>query len=91
LQYDRDDGRKIPISLDMPEEIERLALAVQQAGGVFELEVLEKGALYIECVAEGELISANICMNESEAVYTMLQEFLSATFYGFVMRLKNPI
>ena len=44
-----------------------------------------------ECVAEGELISANICMNESEAVYTMLQEFLSATFYGFVMRLKNPI
>ena len=75
MQYDRDDGRKIPISLDMPEEI----------------EVLEKGALYIECVAEGELISANICMNESEAVYTMLQEFLSATFYGFVMRLKNPI
>lgn len=42
-QYLRPDGRKKPISVEMPKEIEESAYRFIEAGGWYEAEVLEGG------------------------------------------------
>lgn len=56
-QYLRPDGERRSVSIDRPEEIERKALAIIQAGYVFECEELTTGyaSLTITDPAEGDM------------------------------------
>lgn len=42
-QYMRPDGRKVPVSIEMPDEIEALAHVFIESGGWFEVEHLTTG------------------------------------------------
>lgn len=55
-QYMRPDGRKVPISIDMPDDIEALAHSFIEEGGWFEVEHLATGhASLTACwVVDGE-------------------------------------
>lgn len=42
-QYMRPDGRKVPVSIDMPDDIEALATEFIERGGWFDVEHLSTG------------------------------------------------
>lgn len=49
-QYLRPNGRKAPVTIERPPEIEALARRLIEGGCTFELELLSTGVVSMECV-----------------------------------------
>lgn len=69
-QYMRPNGRKQATTIDRPEEVEAVARKVVEAGGRFEIEMLNNGTISMEVVADdpddpGELrsLAHELCSN----------------------------
>jgi len=68
-QFMRPDGRKHPVTIERPPDIETLAKAIMQAGCRFEIEVLQTGAVSMEIVTDvpdpdlRNVVAIEICPN----------------------------
>jgi hypothetical protein len=62
-QYLLPNGRPVSNSIDMPEDVEKKAAALIQAGYHFDIEVLTTGLVSMTCEDEEDVISIAICEN----------------------------
>lgn len=68
-QFKRPDGRKVPVTIERPPEVEALAKSIMQAGCRFEIEVLMTGQISMEIVRDVpdpdiyDSIAREICSN----------------------------
>ncbi len=70
-QFLMPDGRRKPITIDRPPDIEVKAQAILKAGCVFEIEMLRSGAISMEILRrppeesdeDCEIIAAEFCAN----------------------------
>ena len=66
-QYMMPDGRKVPKFIDRPKEVEKKSKAVIEAGGAFEMEMLNVPPplpnVSITCAYQDDDISHKICRN----------------------------
>jgi hypothetical protein len=64
-QFLMPDGRRTPVTIDRPDEIEALAEEVIKGGGSFEIEVLSTGVVSITCEDHGreETLAHELCEN----------------------------
>lgn len=68
-QYLLPDGRKKPMEIFMPDEVEEIASQLTQKGYEFEAEILTTGEVSLECVyGEGESAAIEIVPNGPDVI-----------------------
>ena len=75
-QYLRPDGRKRPMTINRPEHIEGMALALSTEGARFNCEELSTGHVSVTCEFAGGDVAIEVCPNGppvEEAVDRMIK------------------
>ena len=65
-QYLRPDGRKRAVTIDVPEEVEKIALDFIESGGRYECEELSTGIVSLTAVKHGDDMAIQLCRNGPE-------------------------
>jgi len=62
-QFLRPDGRRVPVEIDVSDEVESLAEILVKAGCRFEIEELSTGMVNMECMLAECCICGELCPN----------------------------
>lgn len=62
-QYLRPNGKKQPVVIDRPEDIEIKVKEIEELGYKFEIEVLSTGIVHMDCCDSNEQIYSELCNN----------------------------
>lgn len=90
-QYMRPHGRREPVEIAMPEELERLARALLNVGAIFEVEVLQTSHVSLECICGRDedrdpiVLAHELCANGPAvpvAVDKLVRDAYAAKFGG---------
>lgn len=87
-QYMRPMGDRKPVTIDRPEEIEKLALWVIDHGAHFDIEVLRTGQISMTC-ERGEDVLAHEVVENGPPVVEAVDRLVKAA-HELLQRLPHP-